>query len=53
MRGQRQMQRSWIHKETELMEELSLLHKHGIDKVDPEDLSGLLREGRTSTTSSH
>jgi sugar-specific transcriptional regulator TrmB len=28
---------------TELMEELTLLHKHGIDKVDPEDLSGLLR----------
>ncbi len=30
-------------RKTELMEELNLLHKHGIDKVDPEDLSGLLR----------
>ncbi len=30
-------------RETELMEELKLLHKHGIEKIDPEDLSGLLR----------
>ena len=30
-------------RKTELMQELKMLHKHGIDKVDPEDLSGLLR----------
>ncbi|RLE43160.1 hypothetical protein DRJ48_01695 [Candidatus Woesearchaeota archaeon] len=28
---------------TDLMEELKLLHKHGINKIEPEDLSGLLR----------
>ena len=28
---------------TDLMEELVMLHKNGVEKVDPEDLSGLLR----------
>ncbi len=31
-------------KDTELFEELNLLHSQGVDVVDPDDLSGLLKE---------